>query len=82
MAQETSFDVSWALFFVPFASSYPVVLFCRCSIPGHCRPRRLFALSRGFELHLFPPHKQLLTAVVRVLVAVLVSIVVLRQRCH
>jgi hypothetical protein len=51
-------------FFVRFASSYPIVLFCHCSVPGPCRPRHSFAPFCGFELHPFPPHEQLLAVVV------------------
>jgi hypothetical protein len=51
-------------FFIQFASSYPVVLFHHCSIPGPCCPHCSFVLSHGFELHLFPPCEQLLMAVV------------------
>ena len=60
-------------FFVQFASLYPVVSFCHSFVPSHCS-----------ELHLFPPHKQLLVAVVlgAGVVAVSVIVMVLGQWHH
>ena len=68
MAQETSFDISWALFFVCFAS---FSLFAHCLVVPSSPTVPLFHLAWWWcccclailQWYLFPPHKQLLITV-------------------
>ena len=73
MAQETLFDVSWAFFHLPCLSLFPLLplvplspsrLQSPCLLLFHLAWWQCWHCLAILQLYLFPPHEQLLAAVV------------------